>query len=289
MMTEQKKSGLSIPSSPLPFLAPNRVVVTKAERECSDTVTLTLKCPQDYPAWQPGQFNMLYLFGLGEVPISISGTLKDTNHLTHTIKAVGAVSAALTKLIPGDEVWLRGPFGSTWPEVQDHDDLLLIAGGIGLAPLRPVMLKRIEETRKGRTILLYGSRTPSDVLFAKDLAHWKSLPNVSLHITVDRIDNSDTIWDGSVGVVTHLMHHLQLNPSKTTVMTCGPEVMLRHVATDLNLMGITDKQIYVSMERNMKCAIGFCGRCQWGPHFVCRDGPVYCRSDIRRFWNTKEF
>ena len=125
MMTEQKKSGLSIPSSPLPFLAPNRVVVTKAERECSDTVTLTLKCPQDYPAWQPGQFNMLYLFGLGEVPISISGTLKDTNHLTHTIKAVGAVSAALTKLIPGDEVWLRGPFGSTWPEVQDHDDLLL--------------------------------------------------------------------------------------------------------------------------------------------------------------------
>ena len=288
-MTKLKSSGLGASSTPLPFLAPNRVVVAKTERETSDSVTLTLRSLPGYPEWRPGQFNMLYLFGLGEIPISISGSLKDTNHLTHTIKAVGPVSNALTKLIPGDEVWLRGPFGSTWPEVSDHDDLLLIAGGIGLAPLRSVMLKSVEKNRAGRTILLYGTRTPSDVLFSKDLEYWKSLANVSVHITVDRVENSDTNWDGSVGVVTHLLQHLQLNSSKTTVMTCGPEVMLRHVASDLNIMGIADRQIYVSMERNMKCALGFCGRCQWGPHFVCRDGPVYCRSDIRRFWNTKEF
>ncbi len=279
-----------VPRSTPPFLAPDRVVVNDFHRESHDTVTLTISRPRAYPSWCPGQFNMLYLFGLGEAPLSISGSLLDTENLTHTIKAVGPVTNALAKLAEGDELWLRGPYGSAWPEVDDNEDLLLVAGGIGLAPLRPILLQRVQVGAKGKTILLYGTRSPEDVLFSDELSKWEQLGNLSVHVTVDRVsEGSRHQWLGSVGVVTHLLHHLHLNPKNTIVMTCGPEVMMRHVAADLNLMGIKDDQIFVSLERNMKCAIGLCGRCQWGAQFICRDGPVFRLSEVKRFWSVREF
>ena len=239
------------------------------------------------------EFNMLYLFGMGEVPISISGEPFEVDHISHTIKAVGPVSRALTKLSAGDTVWLRGPYGSSWPFVPDDFDLLLIVGGIGLAPLRPVIFSHLKKTSRAKLTLLYGTRRPRDVLFADDLIAWSQKPGTTIHTTVDRLDHKSMVnsppWQGSVGVVTRLLTQLNLDRSKTIVMACGPEVMLRHVAADVSSMGISDQHIFVSLERNMKCAVGQCGRCQWGPHFVCHDGPVYKLADVRQFWALKEF
>jgi NAD(P)H-flavin reductase len=289
-----KLSSQQLSTSPLStFLAPTACKVAQIKVESHDTVTLIINPPTGYQVWHPGQFNMLYLFGLGEVPISISGDESEPKCLSHTVKAVGPVSRALTKLSAGDTVWLRGPYGSSWPDVPNDFDLLIVAGGIGLAPLRPVVLSNLRNTSRGKIILLYGTRTPRDVLFADDLIAWSKQPETVVQATVDRIDQGSQAnpapWQGSVGVVTHLLTQLDLNPQKTTVMACGPEVMLRHVAADLGSMGILDRHIFVSLERNMKCAIGLCGRCQWGPHFVCRDGPVYQLADIRKFWSVKEF
>lgn len=278
-------------SSRLPYLAPERCLISDFKVENHDTVTLTLKVPDGYGPWKPGQFNMIYVFGIGEVPLSISGSTSNSSYVSHTIKIVGPVTQALTKLAKDDSIWVRGPYGTSWPNTLKNEDVLLIAGGIGLAPLRPVMLAALTKKTNRRTILIYGTRTPDDILFSDDLSAWGREPNVSVHVTVDRIEKStpDLPWTGSVGVVTHLLHHLHLEPSTTTVMTCGPEVMMRHVASDLDAQGITNEQIFVSLERNMKCAIGLCGRCQWGAHFVCHDGPVYRLADIRRFWSVQDF
>ena len=288
-MTISAPSSIEIhASNAAPFLAPLRTRVTARKVETHDTVTLTIEPPEDYAPWKPGQFNMLYLFGLGEVPISISGDPNIQGELIHTVKAVGPVSRAITDLSVGDTVWLRGPFGSAWPALHTIDDLLIVAGGIGLAPLRPVVFAALSEKTRRRLTVLYGTRTPVDVLFASDLVEWSKRPQSLVQVTVDRMDR-DSHWNGSVGVVTNLLHRLNLEPSHTTVMTCGPDIMMRHLVTDLVGMGFTDDHIFVSVERNMKCAVGMCGRCQWGPHFVCRDGPIYSLTDVRQLWTVKEF
>lgn len=278
---------------PINFLAPKRVDVLTVRRENHDTVTIQIRRPSDYPQWKPGQFNMMYLFGMGEAAISISGDPQDTDTLTHTIKAVGLLTKSLTALKPGEVVWIRGPYGQPWPDVvrEDVRDLILIAGGIGLAPLRPVILAGTLSPLINRVIVLYGARTPSDLIFADDLKEWQAHPKVELKITVDRLDkeNGASHWHHAVGVVTNLLHHISFHPAQTIAMTCGPEVMMRYVAKDLVALGMCDEHIFVSMERNMKCATGICGRCQWGPHFVCRDGPVYSLHDVKRFWTIKEF
>lgn len=288
LLGQQRSSSL-----PQPYLAPIASTVTHSKIESCDTVTLTIKKPAGYPAWSPGQFNMLYLFGLGEVPVSISGDPSELNELAHTVKAVGPVSLALTQLSAGDTVWLRGPYGRAWPLLPDHFEVLLVAGGIGLAPLRPVVFSNLKNTCRRRLTLLYGSRMPRDQLFTDDLRAWGQVFGTTVHTTVDRMDDDSVanplLWQGCVGVVTHLLPQLHLNVSQTIVMACGPEVMLRHVAADLGSMGVADQHIFVSLERNMKCAIGQCGRCQWGPHFVCHDGPVYKLADVRQFWAVKEF
>lgn len=273
------------------FLAPERTMVTSFHRENHDTITIDVKTPDGYTPWQPGQFNMLYLFGIGEVPLSISGSPSNPRILTHTIKTVGAVTDALGRLKTGDSVWLRGPFGQGWPSVPEGHDVLLAAGGIGLAPLRPVVEATRAQNPNARVMIVYGSRTPADLIFDDDLRSWALDQKITLRVTVDRVDPSKEIhpWTGSVGVLTSLLPQLEVTPERTMVMTCGPEIMMRHLALDLTAMGIDQKNIFVSMERNMKCAVGICGRCQWGPQFICRDGPVYSLDSIRRFWNVREF
>ncbi|MFT5130455.1 MAG: NAD(P)H-flavin reductase [Rhodothermales bacterium] len=222
---------------------------------------------------------MLYVFGLGEVPISISGNPTCHDSWTHTIRGVGAVTRGLDTLQEGDTLGLRGPFGSAWP-VDDARgrDLIIMAGGIGLAPLRPALLAALADRQAfGRIILLYGARSPEDLLYVEQLHEWRARFDLDIWVTVDRAAGE---WHGHVGVVTTLIPTLTFAPDNCLAMICGPEIMMRFCVQELQRRGVSDESIYVSMERNMKCAIGHCGHCQFGADFVCKDGPVFRYDQI---------
>ncbi|MDD5656686.1 MAG: FAD/NAD(P)-binding protein [Elusimicrobia bacterium] len=258
-------------------LAPASYRVRARRRETRDTVTLELRAPGGAaaPSWRPGQFNMLGLPGVGEVPISISGGSQDGRLLQHTIRAVGPVTSALAGLRPGGRVGLRGPFGSAWPlEQAAGRDLLVLAGGLGLVPLRPV-LRAVAARRRlyGRVSLLYGARAPQDILFRGELAAWRRA-GVAVEVAVDRAQPS---WRGRVGVVTDLLAGVAPEPGRTDAWICGPEIMMRFSVRELQRLGLDrgGMRLHLSLERNMKCAIGQCGHCQLGPFFICKDGPVF--------------
>ena len=227
--------------------------------------------------FRPGQFNMLYTYGVGEVAISISGDT-ESGELVHTIRAVGSVTNAMQRLKPGYTVGLRGPFGNHWPlDEAEGRDLLIIAGAVGLPPLRPVIYYALRHPdRFNRVNLLYGTRTPLDILYRDELEVWKHERKINVAFTVDRAPPS---WRGDVGVVTNLIAKARFDPENTIAMICGPEVMMTFCEIALHKTGLRKDQIYVSIERNMKCAIGQCGHCQWGPYFICKDGPVF-RTDL---------
>lgn len=235
----------------------------------------------------PGQFNMLYLFGVGEVPISISGDPARKDLLVHTVRKVGRVTEAIGRLKKGDSVGIRGPFGTPWPvEESRGDDLLLIAGGVGLAPLRPVIHEVLARRGEyGRFLLLYGARTPADILYKKELQRWRGRFDMYVDVTVDSAASG---WRGNVGVVTALIERARFDPFHTTAMVCGPEVMMRFAVRALKEKGLGEERIYISMERNMKCGIGLCGHCQFGPYFVCKDGPVFRYDRIKDLFWRKE-
>ncbi|CCQ74983.1 FAD/NAD(P)-binding protein [Magnetospira sp. QH-2] len=261
--------------------------VERRRKELSDTFTLELRPEGGRFLFDPGQFNMLYVFGVGEIPISISGNPADPSLLVHTIRGVGTVSDALRHLNTGDQVGVRGPYGTAWPvkEAEGHD-LLLVAGGIGLAPLRPTIYHVLtNRARYGKVVILYGARTPEDVLFLKELEKWRSRFDLSVEVTVDRATGK---WGGRVGVVTKLIERAGFDPHETMAMVCGPEVMMRFAIQSLEARGVSAHRIYVSMERNMKCAVGFCGHCQLGGHFVCKDGPVFPFDRIRDIFPIRE-
>lgn len=266
---------------------PTPIEVQQVIRETADTVTLTLDASAHPLQFRPGQFTMLYRFGVGEAPISISGDPAEPDKLVHTIRAVGGVSRPLTEVLPGDVLGVRGPFGSAWPmEEAKGTDLVIVAGGIGLAPLRPVILQALRERQDyGRVVILYGARAPSELLFLRQLHHWRGRFDTTLEVTVDR---AGADWFGAVGVVTRLLDRARFDPDDCTIMTCGPEVMMRFVVREAEEEGVPPERIFLSMERNMKCAIGLCGHCQWGPDFVCRDGPVYRWSDVAWRFRHKE-
>jgi NAD(P)H-flavin reductase len=262
-------------------MVPEVFRVEKYRKETHDTFTLELKPASGTGEHRfgAGQFNMLYRFGVGEAAISISGNPTSPNPLIHTIRAVGTATKAMAKLKVGDTIGVRGPFGSCWPvEAAKGNDVLIIAGGIGLAPLRPVIYQVLTERRKyGKVFLLYGTRTPEDMLYRAELEKWRARFDMEVHVTVDRASSE---WHGNVGVVTTLLKKLVLDPDNTVAMVCGPEIMMRFVAMDLIKREMTLDRIYVSMERNMKCGIGLCGHCQYGPTFICKDGPVYAYDQV---------
>jgi anaerobic sulfite reductase subunit B len=227
----------------------------------------------------PGQFTMLYAFGAGEAPISVSGCPADDGVLRHTVRRAGAVTRALCALTPGQAVGVRGPYGAGWPlPAAARPDLVVVAGGIGLAPLRPVMRRVVAgRERFGRVALVVGTRTPDDLLFRPELTAWRGSLDLQVEVTVDAAPPS---WRGDVGVVTKLLPRLRLDPGRTVALVCGPEVMMRVVARHLVGAGLAPDRIHVSLERNMACAVGHCGHCQLGPLFVCRDGPVVAWSAV---------
>jgi NAD(P)H-flavin reductase len=269
-------------------MLPQLFKVQRRRQETADTFTLDLMPLQgSVPPFAAGQFNMLYVFGVGEVPISISGDPTNAPTLVHTIRAVGTVTRAMQRLKRGATVGVRGPFGSAWPVVEaEGKDVVLVAGGIGLAPLRPVLLQLLAQRHLyGKVVLLYGTRTPEDILYRRQLEQWRGRFDIDVHVTVDR---TSAPWYGQVGVVTRLIAQASFDPFDTLAMICGPEVMMRFTMMELMQRGVDAAHIFVSMERNMKCAIGFCGHCQYGPTFICKDGPVLRYNRIAHWFGKRE-
>jgi len=262
-------------AAPDPML-PHPYRVRRVQRETYDTFTIELDQANGVSGlpFAPGQFNMIYLFGVGEVPISISGDPAQSKALVHTIRAVGTVTKPIVRLKRGDVLGVRGPLGSSWPvEEAKGSDVVIVAGGIGLAPLRPALYYLLSHRASyGRVALLYGARTPEDLLYTHELEEWRSRFDMEVGVTVDAASGN---WRGNVGVVTTLIPWARFEPSDTVAMVCGPEVMMRFTVQALQERGVTAENTFISMERNMKCAVGFCGHCQFGPTFICKDGPVF--------------
>ncbi|WP_431961452.1 FAD/NAD(P)-binding protein [Actinacidiphila sp. bgisy160] len=256
---------------PLPY----RVVGRR--RETSDTVTVELApVTQVLAPFAPGQFAMVHAFAVGEIPVSVS-RMTEGGRLGLTIRSVGAVSAALCRATVGATVGVRGPFGTGWHTTAAlGHDLLLVAGGIGLAPLRPLVHTVLARRRAyGRLNVLVGARTPEDLLYQDELPDWRQ-PFAA--VTVDRPTPD---WRGRVGVVTGLLGEAPFTPQDTAAFVCGPEVMIRATARRLIHLGVRPDRVQISLERNMRCATGHCGHCQLGPLLLCRDGPVV-RYDLAR-------
>ena len=262
-----------------------RYRVTERRRETGDTVTLALEpVDEPLPVFRPGQFAMLYAFGVGEVPISVSGY--GTAGILHTIRAVGATSGALCRADPGAMLGVRGPFGRGWElPAPAGADLVVVAGGLGLAPLRPVVLHAMaERDRYRRVAVLIGARTPDDLLYPGEYETWRAA-GLDVHTTVDR---ATAEWGGHVGVVTALYDRLDHRPATTVACVCGPEIMMRFAARGLVGRGVPARQVWLSLERNMHCGLGHCGHCQLGPLLVCRDGPVVAYDRAGPLMTVKE-
>jgi anaerobic sulfite reductase subunit B len=257
--------------------------VLARRRETRDTWTLELQ--DDAPRFAPGQFAMLYAFGVGEVPISVSGG-RDPGGLLHTIRAVGATSRALFQVEPGRVLGVRGPFGTGWPvPAPVGADLVIVASGLGLAPLRPVVHHTVADRhRYGSVAVLVGSRTPEDLLYPGEYAAWRAA-GLDVFVTVDQANAG---WTGRVGLVTALYDRLTLRPADTVAYVCGPEIMMRFAARGLVDLGVPADRVWLSLERNMQCGVGHCGHCQVGPLLVCRGGPVVRYEDAESVLSTKE-
>ncbi|MET8743479.1 FAD/NAD(P)-binding protein [Streptomyces sp. NPDC004728] len=250
----------------VPF--PYRVV--EREAETHDTATIVLEPVRSaLQPFVPGQFAMVYAFGVGDIPLSVSGI--DGRRLTHTVRTVGAVSGALNGLRRGDTVGVRGPFGTGWElPAAAGNDLLVVAGGIGLAPLRPLVRDALAAPeRYGRLNVLIGARTPHELLYTGDVRGWESAARI-----LTTVDRADPLWQGEVGVVTTLLDRAAFSPGASAAFICGPEPMIRAAASELVHRGVDPEQIRISLERNVHCATGHCGHCQLGPLLLCRDGPV---------------
>lgn len=249
--------------------------------EFTDTTTIGF-------TYQPGQFNMLYLPGVGETAISVSGADPATGRLIHTVRKAGNVTSSLRELGVGGQLGLRGPFGSHWPVEECRGrDLIIVTGGIGLPPLRPVIQQILRDRQAfGDVTLLYGARSPDGLLFLDEQQDWER-DGINVETTVDRAAGN---WTGNVGVVTLLLDRAPVrDPDNTLLMTCGPEVMMFYTVSAALNRGLPTENIWLSLERNMNCAIGLCGHCQFGPAFICKDGPVLRYDRVAPFLKVEAF
>jgi NAD(P)H-flavin reductase len=255
-------------------------------RESDDVVTLVLEPLEgSRMTFRPGQFNMLSAPGVGEVAISFSGAPEEAA-LRHSVRDVGAVSGALCRLRVGDVVGVRGPFGSDWRVGEVDQDVVIVAGGVGLAPLRGAVRELVGRLgpRVRRVAVLVGARDPAQILFQRDLDDWAAR-GAQVLVTVDRAPAS---WAGRVGLVTNLIAAAKMDPPRTRALVCGPEIMMRFTARALEDQGVDPESILISLERNMQCGIGWCGHCQYGPLLVCRDGPVVRYRDVAHLLTERE-
>jgi NAD(P)H-flavin reductase len=272
-------------------LCPHPALVLSVRSEAPRVATFSLAFGdqehQNRYQVKPGQFNMIYVPGVGEVPISVSHVPEEGLGIGHTIRFTGRVTDVIGKLGPGAVVGLRGPYGRGWPIEQARGrDVLLVTGGLGLAPMRPVVRALIADRGQyGRVILLHGARQPADLLYVSEYPEWEGL-GIEMMVTVDHADEA---WHGRVGVVPLLFERLQIDTERTIVLTCGPEILMRFAVTEALNRRISDADIYYSMERNMQCAVGMCGHCQLGPAFLCKDGPVFAHRELAPFFRQEFF
>jgi NAD(P)H-flavin reductase len=272
-IADLQPGGAATLTPPDPML-PRPFLVRRVHQDTRDTYTLELEPTDGAPlAWLPGQFTMLHAFGVGEAPISISGDPSRPDRIEHTIRNVGSVTAALVAAGPGTVLGVRGPFGTGWDVGTGRGgDVVVVAGGIGLAPLRPAILELIAHRADyDRVVLLYGARTPEDILFTDDLRAWAERDGIVVEVTVD---NGQHAWRGRVGFVTQLVTRAGFDAVRALGLVCGPEVMMRYAAQALSDRGVRPERLRLSMERNMKCGVGLCGHCQLRELFLCVDGPV---------------
>lgn len=272
-------------------MAPHWAEILDIVQEAQGMSTFWMKfCDEDTCKeyrFKPGQFNMLYLPGYGEAAISISSDPADQARFGHTVRFVGNVTHAMRRLRPGDRVGVRGPFGTPWPleELECHD-ITIASGGIGLAPLRPAIYQIMHNReRYGKVLLLYGARSPEDLLYPREYKDWKA-HDIQVCTTVDRADES---WTGSVGVVPMLFYRYRIDAPKSAVLTCGPEIMIRFVVFEALARRVPANHIFVSLERNMKCGVGSCGHCQQGEYFICKDGPVFRFDQLESIFNVEAY
>ncbi|KAA0004672.1 MAG: Ni/Fe hydrogenase subunit gamma [Thermoplasmata archaeon] len=268
--------------------SPNIAFIRDITQETSNTNTYTLepydKIMKKKFSYTPGQFIMLSIFGIGEAAISISSDPSNNGFINTTIRNVGNVTNAIFRLKKGDLIGIRGPYGIGWPlDKAENRDILIIAGGMGLAPLRGV-INHIKNNRDkyGHLEIIYGARTPGDMIFTYEYDDWKKIMDSTIHLTVDAVPYGIK-WDYRIGLVTSCFPGMKTHPRNAIAFVCGPEIMMRYVAKCLENIGFNDDQIYISLERRMKCGIGKCGHCQIGQKYVCKDGPVFQYSDIKKF------
>jgi sulfhydrogenase subunit gamma (sulfur reductase) len=261
-----------------------RVIARRTETEGIYTFTLELLDPRlrrEY-RFKAGQFNMLYAFGIGEVPISIASDPSTPEELEHTIRVAGRVTRVMAGWKVGDVVGIRGPYGNGWPvEIARGRDIVIVTGGLGCAPvvgLINYIFRRRDDF--GYLHILHGIKTPHDLLYRERFDEWRRQPRTRVYLTADHPDKS---WHYRIGVVTELFD--EVHPARNAVvMMCGPEIMMRLAAHALNAKGIGDDAIYLSLERRMECAIGSCGHCQFREHFVCKNGPVFTYQEVRELF-----
>ncbi|HDN75756.1 MAG TPA: Ni/Fe hydrogenase subunit gamma [Acidilobales archaeon] len=267
------------------LMTPKPAEVVRIVDETPNVKTYYIKLPNGMERPKPGQFNMLYIPGVGEVPISVSDVIDGT--VAHTVRFVGSVTYVFKNLKVGDVIGIRGPYGKPWPlNEYKGKDVLIVAGGIGLAPLRPVIKEVIRRRNEfGRLIILYGARTPKDLLYKYELNKYGKTPNTEVLLTVDRADES---WRGYVGVVTKLIPLIRVDPEQTVAFVCGPEIMMKFTIIELARIGLKPNQIYLSLERRMRCGVGLCGHCQMGPYFVCKHGPIFPYWFIKRYFEVEQ-
>lgn len=275
-------------SAPTP-MAPTPYRVQAQTPETSDTSTLVL-APVDgspIPPARPGQFNMVYVFGVGEAAISLSGNASDASAIVHTVRNAGRITEAIAAASAGQVLGVRGPYGRGWPmDLARGKDVVLMAGGLGLPPLRPVLYEMLAHREQyGRIEVMLGARTPRDLVYYGEIQSWRQRSDLRFQVTVDAAGRD---WYGDVGLVTARIPDARFDPANSVAFLCGPEIMMKNSARDLEARGIPRSSIWLSMERNMKCALAICGHCQYGPDFVCRDGPVFRYDHIRDRLSLRE-
>ena len=268
---------------------PNAAVIIARRQESPTIFTLQSQWVKPQPfSFSPGQFNMLYLYGVGEVAISISSDPDEEQYISHTIRAVGRITKALQQLQEGDQIGLRGPYGKGWPLLEARGkDILLVTGGLGCAPTVSVinyMLARRE--LYGKITILQGVKHSDDLIFKKQYALWQQIPNTEVHIAADRAGPK---WPWATGFVTDMIQTIDLRPEQTIAMMCGPEMMMHAAIAAMIKRELPEDRIYLSMERNMACGVGLCGHCQYGGLFVCKDGPVFAYPQIKALFSEKGF
>jgi len=272
----------------LPHWASIKKVIPEAEGVSTYHLELIDPKVRDLYHFLPGQFNMVYLPGIGEAAISMSSD-GDTfpGVIIHTVRHVGNVTKTMQRMKVGDVLGIRGPFGTSWPlETLRGKDIVIACGGIGLPPLRGAIYSIIRNRSEyGKVIVLYGARTPNDLMYPTEYEAWRQA-GIEVEVTVDR---GNETWDGRVGVVPMWFYHFRVDPRKTAVLTCGPEIMMRFVIYEALARRVPTNQIFISLERNMKCGQGACGHCQQGPYFICKDGPVFPFSALESIFNVEEF